>query len=85
MLPAKNLKIKSHHHRNYRPGLSTELREAMQFLLDNPEVAATMGKNAKKRALKLFAADLHRSQGTQPWHAKSLYFRCECEGSCEHT
>ena len=39
------------------PGSSRELREAMQFLLDNPEVAATMGKNAKKRSLELFTAD----------------------------
>lgn len=39
------------------PGSPHELREAMQFLLDNPEVAATMGKNAKKRSLELFTAD----------------------------
>ncbi len=39
------------------PGSPQELREAMQFLLDNPEVAATMGKNAKKRSLELFTAD----------------------------
>jgi rhamnosyl/mannosyltransferase len=39
------------------PGSPRELREAMQFLLDNPEVAATMGKNAKKRSLELFTAD----------------------------
>ena len=39
------------------PGSPSELREAMQFLLDNPKVAATMGKNAKKRSLELFTAD----------------------------
>ena len=39
------------------PGSPCELREAMQFLLDNPKVAATMGKNAKKRSLELFTAD----------------------------
>lgn len=39
------------------PGSPRELREAMQFLLDNPKVAATMGKNAKKRCLELFTAD----------------------------
>lgn len=39
------------------PGSPKELREAMQFLLDNPKVAATMGKNAKKRSLELFTAD----------------------------
>lgn len=39
------------------PGQAHELREAMQFLLDNPKLAATMGKNAKKRSLELFIAD----------------------------
>ena len=39
------------------PGSPRELHEAMQFLLDNPKVAATMGKNAKKRSLELFTAD----------------------------
>jgi rhamnosyl/mannosyltransferase len=39
------------------PGSPRELREAMQFLIDNPKVAANMGKNAKKRSLKLFTAD----------------------------
>ena len=39
------------------PGSPNELRGAMQFLLDSPEVAANMGKNAKKRSLKLFTAD----------------------------
>jgi rhamnosyl/mannosyltransferase len=39
------------------PGSPRELREAMQFLLDNPKLAATMGKNAKKRSLELFTAD----------------------------
>ena len=39
------------------PGSTRELRGAMQFLLDNPKVAANMGKSAKKRALKLFTAD----------------------------
>ncbi len=39
------------------PGSPRELREAMQFLLDNTEVAATMGKNAKKRSLELFTAE----------------------------
>jgi len=39
------------------PGSPQELREAMQFLIDNPKVAANMGKNAKKRSLELFTAD----------------------------
>ena len=39
------------------PGSPRELREAMQFLIDNPKIAANMGKNAKKRSLKLFTAD----------------------------
>ena len=39
------------------PGSPRELREAMQFLLDNPDVAAEMGKNAKKRSLELFTVD----------------------------
>lgn len=39
------------------PGSPGELREAMQFLLNNPEIATTMGKNAKKRSFKLFNAD----------------------------
>jgi len=39
------------------PGSPQDLRKAMQFLLDNPEVAATMGKNARKRSLELFTAD----------------------------
>ena len=39
------------------PESPRELREAMQFLLDNPKVAVTMGKNAKKRSLELFTAD----------------------------
>lgn len=39
------------------PGSPRELREAMQFLIDNPKVAANMGKNAKQRSLKVFTAD----------------------------
>ena len=39
------------------PGSPRELREAMQYLLDNPEIAAQMGENAKKRSLELFKAD----------------------------
>ena len=39
------------------PGSPLELREAMQFLLDNPEAADNMGKYAKKRSLELFTAD----------------------------
>ena len=39
------------------PGSSRELLEAMKFLLDNPKLAANMGKNARKRALKLFTAE----------------------------
>lgn len=39
------------------PGSPRELREAMQYLLDNPKVATTMGGNAKKRSLELFTAD----------------------------
>lgn len=40
-----------------QPGSSRELREGMQYLLNNPKVAATMGKNAKKRSLELFTAE----------------------------
>ena len=38
------------------PGSPIELRKAMQYLLDNPAIAATMGANAKKRAAELFMA-----------------------------
>ena len=39
------------------PGSPLELREAMQYLLDNPTVADRLGKNAKKRSAKLFTAE----------------------------
>ena len=39
------------------PGSPSELREAMQFFLDNPDVADNMGKKAKKRSSELFTAD----------------------------
>ena len=39
------------------PGSAPDLRTAMQYLLDKPNVAAKMGKNAKKRSLKLFTAE----------------------------
>ena len=39
------------------PGSPLKLREAMQFLLSYPKVAADMGKTAKVRSLKLFTAD----------------------------
>ena len=39
------------------PASANELREAMEFLLDNPEKAEELGRNAKKRAEALFTAD----------------------------
>lgn len=39
------------------PGSSTELQKAMQYLLENPSVAAAMGARAKKRAMELFTAE----------------------------
>ncbi len=39
------------------PDSPRELREAMQYLLDNPTVAARMGKKAKKRSRELFTAE----------------------------
>ena len=39
------------------PGSPSDLRGAMQFLIDNPDIATKMGKKAKKRSLKLFSAD----------------------------
>jgi rhamnosyl/mannosyltransferase len=39
------------------PGTPSELKKAMYYLLDNPKIAAQMGKNAKKRSLELFTAD----------------------------
>ena len=38
------------------PGSSFELREAMKFLKENEDIAIKMGRNAKNRSLKLFAA-----------------------------
>ena len=38
------------------PGSIKDLRESMQYLLNNPKIALSMGKAAKKRALKLFSA-----------------------------
>ncbi|WP_186371965.1 glycosyltransferase [Yersinia alsatica] len=40
-----------------KPGSSGDLREAMQYLLDNPDAAAKMGENAKKRSRELFTAE----------------------------
>ena len=34
-----------------------ELKNAMQYLLDNPEVAKAMGKSAKKRSKALFSGN----------------------------
>ena len=39
------------------PGSPRELREAMQYLLDHPDIAVQMGKNAKKRSNELFTAE----------------------------
>jgi len=39
------------------PGSPSDLREAMQYLLDNPDTAFKMGDNAKKRSRELFAAE----------------------------
>ena len=39
------------------PGSSGELRLAMQLLLDNPNLAAKLGKNGKKRSQQLFSVD----------------------------
>lgn len=44
-----------------KPSAPSELREAMQFLLDNPGVATQMGKNAKKRSMELFTAEQQAS------------------------
>jgi len=38
------------------PRSASDLRQAMQYLLHNPDIAATMGQQAKKRARKLFTA-----------------------------
>ena len=38
------------------PGSVIDLRESMQYLLDNPEVSLRMGKAAKERSIKLFSA-----------------------------
>ena len=40
-----------------KPGCPKDLRDAMLKLLNNKELATKMGKNAKKRAKKLFSAD----------------------------
>jgi len=39
------------------PGSHVELREAMTFLLDNPNIAKKFGKNAQIRALDLFNSE----------------------------
>lgn len=39
------------------PGVPSELRDAMLFLLHNSDIAAAMGENARKRSLLLFSAD----------------------------
>lgn len=39
------------------PSSTEELRNAMQHLIDNPEIAKKFGRNAKKRANDLFTAD----------------------------
>ena len=40
-----------------KPESPQELRKAMSFLLENPEVSLQMGKRARKRSLELFSAD----------------------------
>ncbi len=39
------------------PGSSIELKNAMQYLLDNPDIAKEMGKSAKKRSKALFSGN----------------------------
>ena len=39
------------------PGSPHELREAMHYLLNNPDIAASMGEKARKRARELFTAE----------------------------
>ena len=39
-----------------KPSSPQELRDAMQYLLDNRDIATQMGKNAKKRSAELFTA-----------------------------
>lgn len=39
------------------PGSADELRDAMQFLLDHPDVALRMGERARQRSLELFSVD----------------------------
>ena len=39
------------------PGSPHELREAMRYLLDHPDIAAQMGESARKRSSELFTAD----------------------------
>lgn len=39
------------------PSSAEELRNAMQYLLDNPDKSLELGNNAKKRVNKLFTAD----------------------------
>ncbi len=40
-----------------KPGSPGALREAMQYLLDNPDTASKMGDNAKKRSRELFTSE----------------------------
>ena len=51
------------------PGSPSDLREAMQYLLDNPNTAAKIGENAKKRSYELFTAEQQ---------AKSYYELYQC-------
>ena len=40
-----------------KPDSASELREAMQYLIDNPNTAAKMGESAKKRSRELFSVE----------------------------
>ena len=56
-----------------KPGSPHDLREAMQYLLDNPDTAAKMGRNAQKRYRELFTAE----QQAESYH--KLYQSLLCE------
>ena len=42
---------------NITPTSASELKKAMGYLLDNPEKASWMGKNAKQRVMDLFTSE----------------------------
>ena len=40
-----------------KPNSALEIRKAMDFIISNPDISKSMGKNSKKRYLNLFTAD----------------------------